>query len=258
MLRPPAERLTERILLFGPAGSGKSTAAASIAAMSAKTGSDARFHVVDTDLAWDRMLYEGYQDLSNVEVYVALEWPEYREALAKIRATVRPNDWVIVDLVSNAWETVQSYFTEQVFDSDIGDYFLQVRKELKTGKKSLEAFSGWVDWSVINAMYKSWANDLLFKTRANILCTAKMAKVHSEQDDKATRLLFGSHGVKPEGQKALAYQFHTVLLTGEQKAGDETQWTLTTVKDRERPQLSKAPVRKFALDYLVKVGGWRL
>lgn len=255
MLRPPAPNLVERILVFGPAGSGKSTAAASIAAMSARTGSDARFYVVDTDLAWDRMLYEGYGDLTNVEVLVALEWPEYRDALAKIRSQVRPQDWVVVDLVTNAWETVQSYFTEQVFDRDIGDYFLQVRKELKTGKKSLEAFSGWVDWSVINAMYKSWANDLLFKTRANVLCTAKMARVHSEQDDKATRLLFGAHGVKPEGQKALAYQFHTVLLTGEPRTGE---YTLTTVKDRERTKLDKAPVKKFALDYLVKVGGWRL
>jgi len=174
MLRPVSERLLERILLFGPAGSGKSTAAASIASMAAKTKSDARFHVIDTDLAWDRMLIEGYPELTNVEVYVALDWPEYREALSKIRSVVRPNDWVVVDLASNAWETVQAYFTEQVFDRDIGDYFLQVRKELKTGKKSLEAFSGWVDWSVINAMYKTWINDLLFKTRANVICTAKM------------------------------------------------------------------------------------
>lgn len=258
MLRPVSDRLLERILLFGPAGSGKSTAAASIAQMAQKTKSDARFHVIDTDLAWDRMLVEGYPDLANVEVHVALDWPDYRESLAKIRSVVRPQDWVVVDLVSNAWETVQAYFTEQVFDRDIGDYFLQVRKELKGGKKSLEAFSGWVDWSVINAMYKTWANDLLFKTRANVLCTAKMAKVYAEQDDKATRLLFGSHGVKPEGQKALAYQFHTVLLTGERKVGDETEYFLTTVKDRERAQLDKATVRKFALDYLVKVAGWRL
>jgi len=255
VLRPVNDRLLERILLFGPAGSGKSTAAASIASMAAKTKSDARFHVVDTDLAWDRMLIEGYPDLSNVDVHVALEWPEYKQSLTKIRSVIRPNDWVVVDLVSNAWETVQAYFTEQVFDSDIGDYFLQVRKELKTGKKSLEAFSGWVDWSVINAMYKTWVNDLLFKTRANVICMAKMGKVHAEQDDKATRLLFGPHGVKPEGQKALAYQFHTVLLTGEPRTGE---YTLTTVKDRERVQLEKTPVKKFALDYLVKVGGWRL
>lgn len=255
MLRPVSDRLLERILLFGPAGSGKSTAAASIASMAQKTKSDARFHVIDTDLAWDRMLIEGYPDLSNVEVHVALDWPEYKESLAKIRSVIRPNDWVVVDLVSNAWETVQSYFTEQVFDRDIGDYFLQVRKDLKTGKKSLEAFSGWVDWSVINAMYKTWTNDLLFKTRANVICMAKMGKVHVEQDDKATRLLFGPHGVKPEGQKSLAYQFHTVLLTGEPRTGE---YTLTSVKDRERVQLDKAPVKRFALDYLVKIGGWRL
>lgn len=255
MLRPVSDRLLERILLFGPAGSGKSTAAASIASMAQKTRSDARFHVIDTDLAWDRMLIEGYPDLSNVEVYTSLEWPEYKESLAKIRSVIRPNDWVVVDLVSNAWETVQSYFTEQVFDRDIGDYFLQVRKDLKTGKKSLEAFSGWVDWSVINAMYKTWTNDLLFKTRANVICMAKMGKVHQDQDDKATRLLFGQHGVKPEGQKSLAYQFHTVLLTGEPRTGE---YTLTTIKDRERAQLDKTPVKKFALDYLVKIGGWRL
>lgn len=258
MLRPVSDRLLERILVFGPAGSGKSTAAASIASMAAKTKSDARFHVIDTDLAWDRMLVEGYGDLANVDVHVALEWPEYKAALAKIRSVVRPNDWVVVDLVSNAWETVQSYFTEQVFDQDIGDYFLQVRKELKTGKKSLEAFSGWVDWSVINAMYKTWINDLLFKTRANVICMAKMAKVYAEQDDKATRLLFGQHGVKPEGQKSLPYQFHSVLLTGERKVDERTEYLLTTVKDRERVQLDKVAVKKFALDYLVKVGGWRL
>jgi hypothetical protein len=253
MLRPADDRLLERILAFGPAGTGKSTAGASIAALAQKTGSDARFHVVDTDLAWDRMLAEGYPGLANVDVHVALEWPEYREALAKIRSIVRPQDWVVVDLISNAWETVQSYFTEQVFDQDVGDYFLQVRKEMKAGSKKLETFSGWVDWSVINSLYKSWAHDLLFKTRANVLCMARMAKV-SDAEDKATRVLFGPHGVKPEGQKALAYQFHSVLLMGQPRAGE---WTMTTVKDRERPQLDKAPVRSFAVDYLVRVGRWR-
>jgi len=246
----------ERILTYGPAGSGKTTGWLNIAKFSHLTGSDSRFHVIDTDFAVSRML-SGYS-LDNITLYPAMDWPDYTSALATIRRTAVQGDWVIVDFISNAWYAVQEYFTEQVFHKDMSEYFLTVRKEMEKKTKNLAAFDGWVDWQVINSLYKKWANDLLYRGKYHLYCTAKADTLSSDRqptEDAQTRTLFARYQIKPIGQKDLPFQFHTLLLTNRNREG---AYTLTAVKDRERPELSGTPVQNFTTDYLVKVGGWSL
>lgn len=251
--------LNERILAVGSFGCGKSTGWLQTAYRSQITGSDARFFVLDTDDAIQRMVSgnTNYSKLANLEIIPAYDWPEYSDFVHKLRATIRPHDWVVVDFIDAAWDAVQSHFAEQVFHQDIGQYFLEVRKHLEGGK-SLGAFEGWTDWQVINKLYRDFANPLLKRTRANVYATARIEKVSGDEKDKELRDMYSPVGVRPAGQKHLGYQFHTVLVFSSVTAGPTKTYTLRTIKDRERPLLHGLPWSNFAQDYLVKIGGWKL
>lgn len=197
----------------------------------------------------------------HIKLYPCYDWSDYSTFAKDVSRFAKPTDWVIIDFITNAWQAVQSYYTEEVFKKTIGNYFIQARKELESsgGGKSLGALEGWTDWSVINAVYKQWVQPLLFKGGYHIYATAKSAQLSSDKrptEDQNIRQIFLRYGVRPDGQKDLPYQFHTVLLTG--YTAKSNRRTITTVKDRERPELSGKPVTNFAIDYLKEIAGWQL
>ena len=252
MLQGPSEK----ILAIGPYGAGKSYAWLSIALWAQRTGSDAQFYVISTDDATSRATSsQEFGQLRNLHDYPCFVWPDFKQASVEIRSVIRPQDWLIVDLLDPAWEAVQAYFIEQVFNENIEDYFLQARKETKSGKGTMKTLDGWKDWSIINRLYKAWVNPLFLQTKVNIYATAKVEQVSSDTDDKETRLIFGPYGVKPKGQKETGNLFHSILLFNYPKAG---KYYLTTIRDRQRPVFEKLPLTNFVTQYLVKVGGWRM
>jgi hypothetical protein len=269
-LHPARPLDPERILAFGPAGSGKTTNWLNIAKFIHMTKSDSRIYVMDTDFAVDRMM-AGYPNLTLgipwdpqfnnpeaiIQLYSIFEWRQYINALADIQKKARPQDWVVVDFIGNAWSAVQEDFVMEVFHQDIGDYFLKVRKQLSDDATTLGALEGWVDWQVINPRYRGWANKLLYKGRYHIFATAQSDNLSSERkplEDAQTRQLFARYQVKPVGQKQLPYQFHTILLTGR----NSEERTITAVKDRERAEVSGLVVKNFTMDYLVNIADWKL
>lgn len=272
----PTFPVAERILAYGDGGAGKTTNLLNIAKFAHLTKADIRFHIMDSDFAMDRMI-TGYPELpfgiwndpnfpitveSTLNIYPVFQWREYTAALDYIQRVARPQDWVAVDFISNAWSAVQDNFVEEVFHQDVGQYFLKVRKTLKDDAKSLGALEGWVDWQVINPMYKSWVNKLLFRGRYNIYCTAKSDNLSNDKkptEDSQTRQLFAQYGVKPVGQKDLPFQFHTILLNKKIiQPGQPPTRTITAVKDRERVECVGITVANFTTDYLVNVAGWKL
>ncbi len=271
----PTDPAPERILALGTAGSGKTTNFLNIAKFAQTTKSESKFYVLDSDFAMDRMI-TGYPSIpysihgdpaftnpdARLVIYPVFEWQEYERALRDIRLKSRPGDWVCVDFISNAWTAVQEYFVSEVFHKDIGDYFLSVRKTLDKDASSLGALEGWVDWGVINPLYKKWVNTLLYRGRYHLYCTAKTEPLSSEKkptEDPQTRQLFSRYGIKPVGQKDLPYQFHTLLLTGRRSImGQEDIRTITSIKDRERPEVSGQEVKNFTADYLINIAKWAL
>jgi hypothetical protein len=246
----------ERILVMGPPGASKSTGWLNIAKFAALTHSDAQFYVLDTDSAVPRMM-TGYPTIQDrVHITNGYDWNDYMSFGKMVAKTARPQDWVVVDFIGNAWSTVQQHFVEGVFNKSVGDYFLFQRK---ASEKQLE---GWTDWNVINALYRDWMNPLCFKGNYHLYCTAKGEPLSSDKkptESKEVRNLFLPYGVKPAGQKDLPFAFHTLLLAGKsQIPGQPATWTLTTVKDRERVELSGSEVKNFAVDYLVNIGGWSM
>jgi hypothetical protein len=234
------------------------------------TKSAAKFYIIDSDFSMDTTI-TSYQEIpysiagdptfenpdARIHIWQCLEWPEYKSALAAIRRVAKPGDWVCVDFISNAWTAVQEEFSEQVFGKSLADYFLEKRKELSGKDKSVK-LDGWKDYGVINPMYKQWINDLLYRGRWHVYCTAISDVLSSDRnptEDPDVRELFLRYQLKPVGQKHLTSQFLTILLTG--RKGKDIR-TITAVKDKERPEVSGIEVKNFAIDYLVNTAGWKL
>ncbi len=282
-------RVLERVLAMGVTGSGKSFQWLKMAELLLPYG--VRFRCIDTDNDIMYMLETAFPHLKpenggNVYVHLAFDWPEYKQAINWIQrkpldikkleamgtflakdykeVPLKPYDWTVVDMADNAWKTVQSHFTEQVFGEDAGDYFLQIRKEMEAGIRKTakggvpssvvaEGLDGWKDWSVINKLYDDWMLPIVFRIRTHVWATTKVEKVGRDEKDAEIALLFGDIGVRPSGQKALGHQMHSIFLfiPGKEK------WFITTVKDRSnRAYFSKIPLTSFYMQYLVAKAGW--
>lgn len=250
-----ARRTTEKILVYGKWGTGKSYQFLKIAEFVAPT----RCYVIDSDDSYPRLLETEFTHLDNIELYQVSGWPEWREAISDIVFRVRPGDWVCVDRADLAWEAVQDYYTTEVFGEDAGDYFLAVRKEMEAElrrgeeKKVLQVFEGDKDWQVINRLYRQhWLKLVTPGFPAHLYFTASEKQV--EKRDKADiKRDYGWIGYHPAGQKHLPHQVHTVLRF----SIDGDEWEMTTVnKDRGRRRLDHQKLVSFPLQYLVGVAGW--
>jgi len=244
-MKAPREDDPERILLFGAPGSGKSTAALSIAAACP----EAHILVLDTDRAYRRMLLG--RDLANVHVTDGYEWPHYGAWLTSAAKDAGPGDWIVIDSIDTAWDAVQAGYIESVFGVAMDDFFLQARKAARM--QDPKGLDGWKDWSVINRMYSAWMDRLVHGTRCHVLATAKVDALE-RTDAKEAKFMFGPLGMKPKGQKSLSHAFHSVLFLAQEQAGE---YSITTAgKDRERQRFAATPLRSFAVQYLVGKAGW--
>lgn len=239
----------ERILLIGGWGVGKSTAAVSIAKMAEST-----MYVVDTTYEADR----NFGAMDNVVVYHVEEWDQYITGVKAIRLGAKADDWLVVDRIDPVWDMAQAGFSEKAFGKNIEDYFVEAKKDEKAG----HPFSGeyGVNWSVIKRMYGAFMTEVM-RFPGHVLVTAKAEVVQqpnrdgSGGDSQEVRQVFSKFGVKPGGEKNLGFMFHTVLLLSEVR---QSEWTFTTIRDRNREQVSGRQMRNFVTSYLMPIAGWKL
>lgn len=265
-LQPNIEGIKERLLVYGLAGSGKTRGYLSILKLAAMTGSDAKGYVIDSDggsVAHMLGASDTFAKIRDrVEIHEVYEWPDWVEAANRIQKAAKPGDWVLIDMISDAWDAVQNYVTEQVYECDRGDFMLGYRLKIQKQRKNKGNNKGeapandQVDWQAIKALYKQFMAMIYLRTKANVYATASQRDLRTDYmaDSKDLRRMFGEVGVLPQGEKNLAHRFHTVLLcTGSQSKGE---WALTTIKDREREAMEDHQVKDFARDYLIKIAGW--
>ncbi len=104
---------------------------------------------------------------------------------------------------------------------------------------------------VINRLYEDFIFPLVYRSIAH-LYMASSAQPVSEEDTKEIRELYGPYGLRPAGQKALAYQPDTVLLLSHARDG----YYMTTIKDRGgRKYFDHQRLHNLALQY-GKAAGW--
>jgi len=275
----------ERIGVTGVTGSGKSYQWLKLAEVLLPTG--AIFRCLDTDNSIGYMLETQFPHLKpenrgNVLVHNAYDWPNYKLGVDWIQRKIRVaadvdklplllkqdyakplklNDWTIVDMADMAWSTVQRYFVDEVFGEDMGDYFLQIRKEIQAGTRRTrgggstiaEGLDGWKDWSVINKLYDDWILPIIYRIQTHVYMTTKVNRLERTEKDASLVSLYGDLGIRLAGQKNLGHQMHTLFLF----VPGRDFWQITTIKDRGgRTYFNKVRLSSFFMQYLVAKAGW--
>ena len=227
-----------------------------------KMKSPGTFYHIDTDDAyWANV--EEFPELAEsgkvVSQYV-YDWEGYTEVAKEYAAKAGPDDWIVTDLFDKGWEEVQGYYSEQVYGEDKGDFFLAMRKEMEASKKknkNFQPFEGWTDWTVIKPLHAQWANNVIFRHKAHVYLATGQKPVARGVDKKDVIDTFGHLGSKPAGEKSIGVHGVNTVLKFTQK--DPETWTMSTAKDRGGREMMVDKVNKnFAMDYLVKVAGWKL
>lgn len=263
MIQPSTKR-RERLLLYGGEGAGKTRAWCAIAAWYRRTGNPAQFHVLDSDVTVEAMA-DGWPDFyDNVTVYDVLSWRDYLDQFQNAKKAADPTrmDWLVVDRADLAWPAVQDYYVETVLEQDVENWVIAHAKGESKGQHPLSGEWG-MNWFYINRMYQSFAVPLLRWPGHVFLTAAEKKLVRAEKsgdrsDDKDVLALYGGENVRPDGQKNLGHQMHTVIHAIDASTPRKPEWKMTTVKDREREKMSGKVISDFVLDYLVPVAKWEM
>ena len=268
-LIPKLQRSTERLLVFGGGGVGKSKQFLDIA----RRVTDTRFYALDLDVSptYDRLLETIYTDVDESGRFTVAEidpneWspviPQITQWTADAHEWIAANPgknlpWLSVDPISPTWPAAAAWFSERVIGKDRGEWLLEMRQKYPDRKQMGKAIQDTMDYSVINSEYFPLYTALV-NWPGHLYLTAEQDKI-GEQDSKETQRDYGPYGVKPKGQKKLGHITSTVLWNTKVRGplGD-SMWCMTTVKDRGRQEIIEAPVGDFAMDYLVKVAGWKM
>lgn len=237
----------ERLLVFGGPATGKTRGAIDIALMSIASGSNAFFHVIDTDDSWMDMA-DGLIPSDRYRCWPARNYEAVDAALEVIIKQARKGDWIIFDKAGEMWKFTQQYYLMRAENKTRADTLLDAARK---GKKGWDIFRE-INFSVVNALYDEVMGPLLFETPAHTYLTASASALY-DNDSKEARDLFGRIGMKPEAQKGLPYQVRTILYLRELPGGTRA---ISTAKDRERAYLVDAPNKSIVMSYLMPTAGW--
>lgn len=259
------KRQPERILAIGGTGSGKSNAIMSIA----NRCQNVMFHVVDNDNSINALLDEKYPHLQNVAVYPSYGWADMKRLTQQlignpsrgVAPTITAGDWFVCDIAGRGWSQVQDWYTQELHQQSMANYFMEVRKVMADGSNNLGAFDGFTDWAVINAEYNEWKN-MVVNAQSHVWCTAEAEPVRDSgklAHERAIRDIYSSVGFKPVGQKTLGHIFRTQLLFAKNKVGGGYEWKFTTIKDLGRePGVVEKVWTDFGVSYLGEIAGWKM
>jgi hypothetical protein len=243
--------------VFGHEATGKTRAWAETAKVYRDTDTPGTFRVVNWEPGAIDRLSDGY-DLSNVEWIDVRTWVDLVQTTALYWKASTPGDWLVVENSARTWEAVQEAYEEHYlrqigWTRAEGDIFADAPVDESPAR-----------WQRINAEYYRWIDALMDpgQNPAHLLITAPEKPVVVPQgkkgewaDDKQTVELFQWLGMRPDAQKRLAHQVHTVLWMRHPR---QDEWTITSAKDRERGLLADQQVVSFPYTYLVEKGGWTL
>ena len=147
---------------------------------------DVTFHCIDPDLSVLRLWEDEFPDVKNLRYYFTPTWFGKVESVEPniwkggvaecwqlLKQGIKPNDWVIVEMLDSLWELAQSGFVAEIFNKGIGEYFMEARKEMQESSSSrLETFRGADGWIVIKKNHNDDViNDICYRSLVNVYMT---------------------------------------------------------------------------------------
>lgn len=263
-------RARERILVYGPQGSGKSAIGRMLVdGALTPLGADDTLHVIDCDNGWDEVI-DAHPE---IEERVALEhvrgWEQFDKAMENVWENAAWDDFIFLDGMSWPWSWVQRWYVKRTHGEDLPDFLIDHRmQQIREGKLSArdKADQGQekmlIEWNFINPLWAEKVAERLVNPPCHLVMTCEAKQIRTDgRDREQVTELYGEYGYKPESQWRLGYNARTVLLLEVSRLG---QYRMTTVKDKEgREVLDKAPwgtrdePGDFKKDYLRKVAGWK-
>ena len=277
-LPPPG--VDERILLFGSPGSGKSYAWLSILQMYERTNTEGRFWIIDNDRGASRMMVGFPELMERCRIWTPSSFDDYRPINEEIKEKAVEGDWIIIDMLSNVWSMLPGWWIENAYQDNQWDYWVEARRQLKaaeeTDTKAEKSFDGQsnVDWNYIKKAYNGWEKAITLNAPCHVMALAAEKEVVSYFDKSGEKQAHyaKTNNMSPEGEKHAPHRFHTEMRIAKRagkRAGSVASREITMVKDRGREhiweerggrgltlELSEGP--KFAMDYLKRVGGWKI
>lgn len=211
----------ETILLFGSAKIGKTWAYCSMIEEVVKSGSVVRILNTDGGVArtFKQYFADKIDDVKDKVIYYFVESiNEAHRLLPNIKQISKPNDWIVVDLMSDFWDMAQNKFIEDASGGDVTMYIVRSAKDTK----KFGMFDG-QKWQYIKKLDNFIIDNLVLRPKCNVLavCAEKDMEVEmamSKGKVNEASKNFVELGVKPAGQGRLSYKFNTIVYIGESNA----------------------------------------
>lgn len=288
----------ERILLYGGAKAGKSTTYISLMKFARLTKTPSYFHIIDNDNAAEAIgLYPGGtygellgdvvdedygENLTRLEyehatIYIPEHFDAYNPIADEIKKKATPQDWVVIDMLSNLWEIMPDWWIENVYGQNSWEYYAAVRQAIEAeedgaGERGFGGHSG-VDWQFIGKTYRKWEKRLTLYAPCHVIAYGAETEIQPHHDKsgekRAQYSMVGAHA--PKTEKGAVHRFHTIGRVAKKVKpdGSTRERSITFVGDRDREDLiseklgrgmtlvlSDGP--KFYKDYLIDIAGWKM
>ena len=116
--------------------------------------------------------------------------------------------WMVVELLEDAWKSVQDYYCRLAYGETLGEYFAKKRADVKAMKEDTTAYralEGWGDWTIIKYFHNFNWIDKIKRMPYNVLFTSEI----KEEGNKDS--IFFDLGYRPAGEKDNMHRVDTIL-----------------------------------------------
>lgn len=211
----------ETILIYGPPKSGKTWAYCSFIEKTINNGN--HVWIINTDFGVSKTLKQYFSDkLPDVKKFIhyypLTDMSEADKIAKDILVNSKPNDLVVIDLMSDMWEMAQNKFIEESSGGDIVNYYVNASKD----SKKFGLFAG-SQWSYVRGLHNLIAAPFTGKTKCNVIavCAHKELDVEKSISGKIKNPEYEATGARPAGEPRLAFQFNTIVFVNKLNKGNE-------------------------------------
>ena len=223
---------TEKLLLFGETGSGKTKYYLGILSYLKSKGisvKDMKMEIIYPDRPTGLSKLAGlipreFIKSDCIDIYQVNDYEDTVKATATAERVLEEHykktgslGWLVVELLENMWTFSQDFYSRQAYGKNMGEYFSQMQsiisKDKAEKKTAYEAFSGPYGgpWPIIKFFHNFNWIDRIKRFPFNTVFTSEI----KEEDNKDS--IFHTLGYRPAGEKHNQHRMDTILYLSHKK-----------------------------------------